>query len=192
MRANNRDIRSASTEQAIMDAMLTLLGQMSFRSITVNDICKASSVSRTTFYLHFEDKYHLIISCIASHLYLALEHFDGQNVESFYGEILSRIYEHKIALIRLVNYDHNKELKKKFNIVLTDIITIFYQKRLAEGITLELPFEIIALYVSHGIAAIFLWWIETDLEMPIPDLSRYLARIHMYDFYSLSPAYPKD
>lgn len=47
-------------KRAIIDALDALLENQEFERISVQDICERAQVSRTTFYRHFEDKYHLV------------------------------------------------------------------------------------------------------------------------------------
>ncbi len=54
------DIRELKTVDSIYDAFLTLISGMTFAEITVKGICECARISRSTFYDHFEDKYHLL------------------------------------------------------------------------------------------------------------------------------------
>ena len=47
------------TKKMLGEALLGLLGERSFRQITVADILDRSGLSRSTFYKHFTDKYDL-------------------------------------------------------------------------------------------------------------------------------------
>ena len=59
-----QDIRKEKTTEAIYTAFLELIERKSFRDISVKAICEASRISRSTFYDHFEDKYHLLKSLL--------------------------------------------------------------------------------------------------------------------------------
>lgn len=54
------DARFLKTKQKIIAGMITLLQHKSFDDVTVKDICDVSHVSRSAFYLHYEDKYDLV------------------------------------------------------------------------------------------------------------------------------------
>lgn len=51
------DLRVEKTLIALKDALASLLEEKGFDKITVNDICQRANVRRTTFYLHYADKY---------------------------------------------------------------------------------------------------------------------------------------
>jgi len=64
---NNKtlDLRIRRTHKLLFDALTLLLSEKSFDNITITDICEKAMVHRTTFYKHFEDKYHLLDSLIS-------------------------------------------------------------------------------------------------------------------------------
>lgn len=54
------DLRIIKTKAAIRKAFLDLLKEKPFNQITINDITKAAMINRSTFYLHYQDKYDLM------------------------------------------------------------------------------------------------------------------------------------
>ncbi|WP_203334459.1 TetR/AcrR family transcriptional regulator [Planococcus beigongshangi] len=49
-----------TTKETIMGAFLQLLADRQFDDLSVKDIVQKAAVSRSTFYLHFTDKYQLV------------------------------------------------------------------------------------------------------------------------------------
>jgi AcrR family transcriptional regulator len=54
------DLRVRRTYKFLWEALLALMAEQDFESITVTDICERAMVHRTTFYKHYEDKYGLL------------------------------------------------------------------------------------------------------------------------------------
>jgi len=54
------DPRVARTKKLIRDALMSLLAEKSFESISVQDIAERATVNRATFYAHFPDKFALL------------------------------------------------------------------------------------------------------------------------------------
>ena len=52
--------KTSKAKQAVFNAMLALLKTNGFDDITVTEIIEKASISRTTFYRMFEDKYDLL------------------------------------------------------------------------------------------------------------------------------------
>jgi AcrR family transcriptional regulator len=57
---NESDPRVKRTRKLLQDALMELLGERSFQSISVQDIAERATLNRATFYTHFEDKYALV------------------------------------------------------------------------------------------------------------------------------------
>ena len=56
------DLRVVRTQQLIKAAFLELVGAVGFEKITVQSITKKAAVNRSTFYLHYTDKFDLLSS----------------------------------------------------------------------------------------------------------------------------------
>lgn len=54
------DLRVTKTIRDIQTGFIQVLQTKSFEKITVNDICNASLVGRSTFYHHYQDKFDLL------------------------------------------------------------------------------------------------------------------------------------
>ena len=54
------DPRIKRTRQLLQRALMDLMQEKSFQSITVQDIAERATVNRVTFYAHFHDKYALL------------------------------------------------------------------------------------------------------------------------------------
>jgi AcrR family transcriptional regulator len=60
MRQDGNDRRSVRTRQHLIDALVALIQEKSYDSITVQDIIDRANVGRSTFYTHFQDKDDLL------------------------------------------------------------------------------------------------------------------------------------
>ena len=56
------NIKYQTTEARIKNCFISLLEKKDIQAITINEICNACHISRTTFYVHFEDIYALLNS----------------------------------------------------------------------------------------------------------------------------------
>ncbi|WP_332645699.1 TetR/AcrR family transcriptional regulator [Lysinibacillus sp. 54212] len=60
MRENFTDLRVVRTIEAIKEALVELIEEKGFESITVKDITSKAKINRGTFYAHYRDKYDLM------------------------------------------------------------------------------------------------------------------------------------
>src|SRR6266852_7057321 len=61
---NGVDPRVRRTRQLLQQALLELMQEKRFASVTVHEIAERATVNRATFYTHFADKYDLLDSII--------------------------------------------------------------------------------------------------------------------------------
>ena len=63
MTKNIIDRRIQKTRQLLKDALISLILEKGFESVTIQEILDKANVGRSTFYMHFENKYELLHSC---------------------------------------------------------------------------------------------------------------------------------
>lgn len=56
----NLDLRQRKTRRQLTQALVDLMEERPFQSLSVTDICRRAMVHRTTFYAHFNDKQELL------------------------------------------------------------------------------------------------------------------------------------
>lgn len=69
------DRRIVKTKRMLRQALLGLLREKPFHSITVKEICDRASTSRITFYTYYDDKYALLDQLIANNTSRIAEEF---------------------------------------------------------------------------------------------------------------------
>ncbi|MGV7116507.1 TetR/AcrR family transcriptional regulator [Paenibacillus kyungheensis] len=62
------DRRILKSQEAIKKAVVELMVQKEFDSITMQEIADQANVNRKTIYLHYKDKYHLLDNLIEGHI----------------------------------------------------------------------------------------------------------------------------
>ncbi|MBR3004247.1 MAG: TetR/AcrR family transcriptional regulator [Lachnospiraceae bacterium] len=60
MALDRREFNRQETQRQIRDTFLEMYRQRGIDGITVSDICKEAQVSKSTFYMYFEDKYSVL------------------------------------------------------------------------------------------------------------------------------------
>lgn len=61
---SGEDRRARATREAIHGAFFQLLRERGFARVTVTGICERADINRSTFYLHYVDKYALLDALI--------------------------------------------------------------------------------------------------------------------------------
>lgn len=60
MQEQKQDRRIRRTQKLLKDSLIELMQEKEFKNITVKDITERADLNRGTFYLHYNDTYHLL------------------------------------------------------------------------------------------------------------------------------------
>ncbi|HVI41682.1 MAG TPA: TetR/AcrR family transcriptional regulator C-terminal domain-containing protein [Anaerovoracaceae bacterium] len=182
---NNKkeDLRVRRTYKLLSQALMSLLLEKSFEEIFVTDICELAMVHRTTFYKHFEDKYHLLDFCVKE----LIHNFEGDHYELNSNESMKDYY---MGLIRksLVYMADNRELlltgilRSGNNSALPMLHRSVYhliETKLSEneklGFHHTVPCPIIAQFYSGALISASIWWLENDTPISIDEMVRHIS-----------------
>ncbi len=104
---NGNDPRVLRTQQWIRKALITLIEQVGFAAVTIQELTRQAGINRATFYQHYQDKYDLL-EHITTHMLASLkaevnvEHLKKDNVkldfptmESLFLRVLTIIAHHR-------------------------------------------------------------------------------------------------
>lgn len=173
------------TKQQIWKGLFKTLETTPFDKVTINQICSAAEVSRTTFYRHYVDKFALIEKI---NLYYAeqLRMFSKrrQNLTDLTVILLelSDFFQsnaEEISACLCIN-DIPNPLQDQVNQVLHDEFTYFIENHPAIGIRMNLPLDYSAnLYVAISMS--FLTYALTN-EIT-PEIIQSLDFMQKYLFY---------
>lgn len=88
------DRRVLHTRDALGDALIALMFEKPFRSITVQQVLDRANVSRSTFYSHYRDKNDLFLSDVEDFLELMSSHLSRKNEASNRVAPVSELFAH--------------------------------------------------------------------------------------------------
>lgn len=162
------DARVQRTRDALGDALIALMQEKPFDTITVQDVLDRAHVSRSTFYTHYSDKDDLLMSD-AEEFFEALsmalsEHGDKSDrvfpVREFFAH-LSDVQPFFKALVKSGLYHENMELARGH-------FARGIERRLAElprGKTIPAP-QLPAVAIAHAGALLSLvsWWLDRGMR----------------------------
>lgn len=179
------DLRIKRTYKLLSKALMELLEEKSINEIHVSDICDRAMIHRSTFYKHFEDKYHLfeftVISLQDEFIKRALSEDHSDNPIQFFMNLLKHVIyfqrsNKKISLLILGRDENNLSLIKYHNTIAQGI-----QNRLEEfqknGVTFSVPLPLLANYHAGAFIAIQRWWLENNIPISKEDFLSYVNQL---------------
>lgn len=161
------DIRKIKTKKNIEMAFVTLLNERNFKSITVEEICKQAMTSRSTFYLHYLDKYDLLNQLVETQ-FSVFEKIVDKRIEGLisgqFEETITHFYNELVnnkQIIRaLFTINEPKfNLKQKFE----DTLYQYWMRYLSEKSSLKYN-ELIAKFGASIVFDTLNWTFENGID----------------------------
>lgn len=166
MSSSTVSTKARQTRRMIAEKFMELMKDKPFRKVSINDICESALIRRSTFYLHFEDKYQLLRYCLEENASRWLAAAKNMTAEDAITCALDSILENKNFYYHIFMDDSNKEELS----ILLSIFTRIFTEKLAEkeqaGCNLPGPVSILGAFYAGGIVSANVQWIQSDFNIP--------------------------
>ena len=187
------DRRILRTRQALRGALLELVKEKSFESISVEEITERANLGRATFYLHYKDKEDLLLEEfreIARNRVQVLSEIPVLIWKSNQGQIelvndqdpvmpLLLIFQHasqNADLYRiLLRGESSKRIVGQIREIIVESINEIIRTRKqtpSPAMPPEVPVEMLAAYFSGALIGTLNWWLEQSEPMSPEDMAR--------------------
>lgn len=164
--------RKNRTKEHFQLALIDLIKKKGFRAVTVKDIVHYAKYNRSTFYIHYHDKFYLAEDLLHTMLQGIEEavgkpyqsnkrvHTGSLNARSF--ALITYIYENR-NFFELINYqDTIPEIQTKFP---QTIVKIYQDKFHFETINnIPVDMDYFTRYTAYGFYGLISNWISTNFE----------------------------
>jgi AcrR family transcriptional regulator len=169
------DRRIQRTRQLLSTALLKLIEERGYDSLTVNDITEQANVGRATFYLHYQDKEQLLVE--------SLEEMFSQLEDSIDPLSEAMGEEHYSTATRLL-FQHFGEHHRLYRVLLTEKGAVMVFPRLLEilsqiaeqiaeqdviskSVSVEqsqtrISTNLVAHYVAGAFLGSVVWWLNNN------------------------------
>lgn len=183
MATKGEDRRVQRTRKLLLDALMDLILEKGYESVTVQDIIDRANVGRSTFYAHFLDKQQLLLSATLQHDFLTTppEVAPGAPGGPFLAFSLP-IFQHASEHRKL----HQAMLGKQSGAILHDhalsLVAGFVRRELAAlapqgGAPGAVPLEAVVQYTVHSFLALLLWWLDQKAPCSPEEMDRTLRAL---------------
>ena len=172
------DLRIRRTHKLLWEALLTLMTQQKFETISVKNICDQAMVHRTTFYKHYTDKYDLLTRGIQLMHELLLSELertaeDASAYIRFFEFVALHERFYRVMLGGSGVQSYQTQLRNYF----AEAIAADMQKSEKVGQTLSIPQSLQAHFYAGAIVSTLTWWLSTDLPYSAQQMGQYLRSL---------------
>lgn len=176
-----QDLRVQRTRKSLNQALLTLMEEKNFSSITIQELADEAMINRATFYLHYYDKHDLLETCVKDNLdAIMLKHVapvrhvqQGVFYVDIFREIVSDILntvEDNARFFRIMFQSNSEKLIKEYFI---DLVHTLIVPQLGEmfdrNVAQRKRYQDVAIQlIVSAIFGVVTWWITSE-ERDTPD-----------------------
>ncbi len=162
------DLRVLKTHKLIRSSFLNLIDEKGFECITINDIAKKAQINRSTFYLHYCDKYDLLdrtvdetlgklLGLVASEAHIRGRNLDIDSFTQNIQAILKLIAEDALFYKTIFGENGMSGIRKK----MMDIL----KQKLAQSFREEtlIPKELFLELITSLYMGAIDWWLSQEM-----------------------------
>jgi AcrR family transcriptional regulator len=182
MHKNKIDRRKIRTRRQLRDALLALILEKGYDSITIEEITDRADVGRTTFYLHYKDKEELLLECINGAIDEMVEEIISIPLSAWRlapsedSEILSpdnpilKIFVYvadNADLYRsIMRVTGSGETQNRVREIIAHAVSEFLLDRAKQKAIIlnpTVPLEVFSNYFAGSLMSLVTWWLEVDM-----------------------------
>ncbi|WP_376797325.1 TetR/AcrR family transcriptional regulator [Thermogemmatispora sp.] len=193
MTRKKEDLRVRRTRMALREALIALIEERGFEAITVGDIAERAMVNRTTFYLHYQDKYDLVagifreaIEELSQSLGLPQEG-PGRVDPEHPPQMWVSLFEHFAIHARMYRALLGRRGSPWFLAKVSEYIADLAHRRLqASGqpsYRYRMPAEVAIVAISNAFIGMLVWWLEEAQAHSPKQMATWFLRFALYGYY---------
>ncbi|WP_349515127.1 TetR/AcrR family transcriptional regulator [Leuconostoc suionicum] len=163
-----KDLRTIKTLHTIENSLMQLLFQKKFKNITIDEIAKMAVINRSTFYLHYHDKYDLLDNLVNKKIEKVIDtiqdkpHITNGNLDyqMFSNDLelsLKVIASEQHFYLFMLNDEEELGIRKKIEDALFD--------KLSESFPTQTVMErdLLLTIISTIYVSVITWWLNKNM-----------------------------
>src|SRR5215208_8213229 len=174
--ADKNDRRSQRTRHLLSEALVQLIREKDYNSITVSDIIERANIGRSTFYANYRDKDALFVGELDRVIEALSQQIPSQEESPFFPSLglfhhVGEEYELYKALLWGPGIDLLiKHLQKSLT------------KRIEKGLQesrkeFNVPMPILANFIGGSFLTLLQWWLENKMIYPPEEMNEIFKRL---------------
>ena len=186
---DKNDRRIQRTRNFLRDALISLILEKGYDSVSVQEIAARADVGRATFYLHYQDKDGLLLECVEAIVAAFMQQVQQQNVEEWIssdGAPIRMVFlfaRQNADLFRVIMRGHGgiKASQRLQSIVAEKTSQVVLASTRRSGVQLTIPVEVISNFFAGSLLALINWWLEKDAPYSAEEMAEMFRKLVMFN-----------
>jgi AcrR family transcriptional regulator len=175
------DRRSQRTRHLLSAALVELIREKEYNTITVSDIIDRANVGRSTFYTHFRDKDDLFVGELDRVIELLSQRIPNQEEMPYFPSLgLFRHVGEEYQLYKSLLWGPGIDLLIKH--MQKSLSKRIEQGLLESGQEFNIPIPILANFIAGSFLTLLQWWLENKMVYSPEEMDKIFKELIMAGF----------
>ena len=181
-----KDRRVERTQQLIRGALLSLIRERGFETLTVQEIIDRANVGRATFYAHFENKDDLLVSGFDD-LRASLKAGQrdalsrGQTIEDrvfgFSHEVFAHTNEYRDVFRAMAGKRSGAVVQRLLHKLVVDLVREDVRAAMITKEKNTVPPEALVQFIAGALFGIVMWWLDGKMRLSVAEVNALFRRL---------------
>jgi len=181
MAAKAEDRRVQRTRKLLLDALMELMLEKGYETVTIQDIIDRANVGRSTFYAHYLDKEALLLSgfeqlrqFLTQHVGMAPAAAKGTNrlTLGFSLAMLQHVQSHHRMHQAIFGKPSGAIVQQQFQRIVADLVRREIAALVPSGTPLAVPLDVVVQYTASAFLALMTWWLDQKMPCSVEEMDR--------------------
>ncbi len=188
MKEKREDRRIGRTRKLMQEALMALIVEKGYESVTVQDILNRADVGRSTFYAHYRDKDELLLSGF-EHLRTLFEQQQqsllavkqGSNGPEFNMilELFRHTGQHHKLYKAIAGKQSGEMILKYLHRYLYDMLIVPHTALMKNKKNPPVPIEITTHWIVSSLLSLMVWWLDNNMPYSAEKMDELFRKLTM-------------
>jgi AcrR family transcriptional regulator len=184
--AKKADRRVARSQQLLRTALLALIQEKGFETLTVQEIIDRANVGRATFYAHFDSKEDLLVSGFED-LRASLKQRQAEalaragtgdeRILAFSFETFAHVDEYRAVAKAMLGKQSGAAVQRILHKLLADLIRDEVNSSVPRTNARAVPYEALVQFIAGALLGLLTWWLEEKKPLPVKAMNELFRRL---------------
>jgi AcrR family transcriptional regulator len=181
------DLRVRRTRQALREALVSLVEDQAYQAVTVTRICRHAMVNKATFYLHYQDKYDLLLDVVGERFGVLnvrnspppqdLETYSLAQPTTLVLELLQHVADHAGFYRGILGPCGSREIRADVQTYVQGLISQRIRAAVPDTAATPVPVDVVAAYTAAAGLGAIVWWLDAGTPSTPGQFAEWLLRL---------------
>lgn len=181
-----KDRRVQRTQQLLEAALLSLIKEKDFDSVSVQEIIDRANVGRATFYAHYDSKEDLLASGFQGlqeslkerqREALSRTRTVDERLFAFSYHLLAHANEHREIFPAMVSQRGGAMIQHLLRQILVNVVREDVKAMGARPGGAKVPEEVTVQFIAGGLFGLLVWWMGTKMRLSVEEVNSLFRRL---------------